>query len=121
MLNFFVGLINTIGLPVVLVGTYKAWSVLGGEFRQMRRGTGVGDLVWHPMLEDETWQFFLESLWRYQYVRSPSELTPQLSHTLYYETQGITDFATKVYMLAQIRAITTANAFCLERRATFIR
>ncbi len=57
MLNFFVQLINTIGLPVVLVGTYKAMSVLGSEFRQMRRGTGQGDLVWDPMAEDEVWQF----------------------------------------------------------------
>lgn len=109
MLNFFVGLINTIGLPVVLIGTYKARSVLSGEFRQMRRGSGQGDLIWHPMAEDETWQFFLESLWRYQYTRTVCELTPQLSHTLYYETQGITDLAIKVYMLAQIRAITTGK------------
>lgn len=109
MLNFFVGLINTIGLPVVLVGTYKAWSVLSGEFRQMRRGTGQGDLLWHPMPEDDTWQFFIESLWRYQYTLYPCPLTPQLRHTLYYETQGITDFAIKVYMLAQIRAITTGK------------
>ncbi|TFI52627.1 hypothetical protein BLD44_020410 [Mastigocladus laminosus UU774] len=28
---------------------------------------------------------------------------------MYYETQGITDFAIKVYMLAQIRAITTGK------------
>lgn len=107
MLNFFVQLINTIGLPVVLVGTYKAMSVLSGEFRQIRRGTGQGDLVWDPMKEDEVWQFFVESLWRYQYVQKPCSLTPELSHTLYYETQGITDFAIKVYMLAQLRAITT--------------
>ncbi|MDZ8226938.1 ATP-binding protein [Nostoc sp. ChiVER01] len=109
MLNFFVGLINTIGLPVVLVGTYKAWSVLSGEFRQMRRGTGQGDLLWHPMPENDTWQFFIESLWRYQYTLYPCPLNPQLAHTLYYETQGITDFAIKVYMLAQIRAITTGK------------
>jgi AAA domain len=109
MLNFFVGLINTIGLPVVLVGTYKAWSVLSGEFRQMRRGTGQGDLIWHPMKEDETWQFFLESLWHYQYVQTPTVLTPQLSHILYTETQGITDLAIKVYMLAQIRAIVSGK------------
>jgi hypothetical protein len=32
-----------------------------------------------------------------------------LAHVLYEETQGITDFAVKVYMLAQIRAITTAR------------
>ena len=43
MLNFFVQLVNTIGVPVVLVGTYKAMSVLSGEFRQARRGSGQGD------------------------------------------------------------------------------
>ena len=109
MLNFFVGLINTIGLPVVLVGTYKAWSILSGEFRQMRRGAGQGDLLWHPMAEDDTWLFFLESLWRYQYVQSHSPLSPTLSHALYDESQGIIDFAVKLYMLAQIRAIATGQ------------
>ena len=34
MLNFFVQLVNTIGVPVVLVGTYKAMPILSGEFRQ---------------------------------------------------------------------------------------
>jgi hypothetical protein len=119
MLNFFVQLANTIGVPIVLIGTYKAQSVLSGEFRQIRRGTGQGDLVWDRMQEgawvekdDETltpgiWQLFLESLWFYQYVRTPCPLTKELSHVLYQETQGITDFATKIFMLAQIRAITT--------------
>jgi hypothetical protein len=109
MLNFFVQLINTIGLPVVLVGTYKAISVLSGEFRQIRRGTGQGDLVWDRMKKDETWQWFLECLWGYQYVRKPSRLTSELSDALYDVTQGITDFAVKVYMLAQIRAIATGE------------
>lgn len=119
MLNFFVQLTNTIGVPVVLVGTYKAKSVLSSEFRQIRRGTGQGDLMWDRMDEgvwveagDETtnpgiWQLFLESLWTYQYVRTPCPLTAELSHVLYEETQGITDFAVKVYMLAQIRAISS--------------
>lgn len=130
MLNFFVQLTNSIGVPVVLVGTYKARSVLSGEFHQIRRGTGQGDLVWDRMEEGEwveekrdgessdeervgvqklgIWQLFLESLWPYQYVRVPCALTKELSHVLYEETQGITDFAAKVYMLAQVRAITTA-------------
>jgi hypothetical protein len=105
MLNFFVQLINTIGLPVVLVGTYKAMSVLCGEFRQTRRGTGQGDLVWDRMKKDETWDWFLECLWEYQYVSKRSPLNAALSKALYDVTQGITDFAIKVYMLAQIRAI----------------
>ncbi|MEH1985224.1 ATP-binding protein [Nostoc sp.] len=107
MLNFFVQVVNTIGIPVVLVGTYKAMPVLSGEFRQTRRASGQGDLVWDRMAEDEVWDLFVESLWRYQYVRKPCSLKPDLSHVLYEVTQGITDFAVKVYMLAQIRAIVT--------------
>jgi hypothetical protein len=131
MLNFFTYLASTIGVPVVLIGTYKARHILTGEFSQVRRGTGQGDLVWDKMEEGEwqvkkeddeahekkdgeiestgVWQVFLESLWPYQYTRIPCSLTKELAHKLYEETQGITDFAVKVYMLAQIRAITTDN------------
>jgi hypothetical protein len=107
MLNFFVHLINTIGVPVVLVGTYKALPILSGDFSQMRRGTGQGDLVWDRMARDEQWQLFVESLWRFQYTRKKCTLkdTPALSDVLYDETQGITDLAVKVYMFAQERAI----------------
>jgi hypothetical protein len=109
MLNFFVQLVNTIGVPVILVGTYKALCLLTGELRQARRGTGQGDLVWDRMVENDVWQLFVESLWRYQYVRHPSPLTHELSQVLYDVSQGITDFAVKAYMLAQIRAITTGE------------
>jgi hypothetical protein len=105
MLNFFVHLINTIGVPVVLIGTYKAMTLLSGEFSQMRRGTGQGDLIWDRMANDEQWKLFVESLWRFQYTKKESPLTPELSDVLYEETQGITDFAIKVYMFAQERAI----------------
>ena len=105
MLNFFVQLVNTIGLPVVLVGTYKALGLLSGEFRQTRRGTGQGDYVWDPMANDDTWQYFIEALWRFQYTRKPMALTDALRDTLHEASAGITDFAVKLYMLAQARAI----------------
>ncbi|MBD2006683.1 MULTISPECIES: ATP-binding protein [Cyanophyceae] len=109
ILDFFVQLINTIGLSVVLVGTYKAWSVLGSEFRQIRRGTGQGDFIWDRMEEDDDWEIFTDALWQYQYILKPCQRTPELSHALYYECQGITDFAIKVFMLAQTRAISTGK------------
>lgn len=119
MLNFFVQLSNTIGIPVILVGTFKARKILSGALHQIRRGAGQGDMLWDRMPEgkwvtNETeapgvWQLFLESLWRYQYTRTPCVLTPALAHVLYEETQGITDFAAKVFMLAQSRAITTSG------------
>jgi hypothetical protein len=115
MLNFFVHLINTIGIPVVLVGTYKAMAVLSGEFSQMRRGTGQGDLIWDRMAKDDQWRLFVESLWRFQYTRKKGLLTPELTDVLYEETQGITDFAVKVYMFAQERAIDSGKEMITPR------
>ncbi len=106
MLNFLGQLVNKVGMPVIPVGTYKATPILGEGFRQARRSAGQGHLFWPAMKEDETWQFFLESLWRYQYTKNPCPLTPELSHTLYDVSQGITDLAVKIYMLVQVRAIT---------------
>jgi hypothetical protein len=107
MLNFFVQLVNTIGVPVVLIGTYKALALFSGEFSQMRRGTGQGDLIWDRMAQDEQWQLLVESLWRFQYTRKRRTLKddPTLSDVLYDEAQGITDFAVKLYLFAQERAI----------------
>jgi AAA domain len=106
MLSFFVELINKVGMPVILVGTYKAKPLLSSEFRLARKSAGLGDFIWDSMRRDDTWKLFLESLWRYQYTQQDCPLTSRLSHTLYDVTQGITDLAVKVYMLAQARAIT---------------
>jgi hypothetical protein len=107
MLNFFVQLVNTIGVPVVLIGTYKALTLFSGEFSQMRRGTGQGDLIWDRMARNDQWQLFVEYLWRFQYTRKMRTLKddPALSDVLYEESQGITDFAVKLYLFAQERAI----------------
>jgi hypothetical protein len=74
-----------------------------------RRASGLGAFPWDRMKEDEEWEIFTRTLWRYQYVRKPTPLTDELRHVLYFESQGITDLAVKVYMLAQIEAITRAE------------
>jgi len=107
MLNFFVQMVNTVGVPVILVGTYKSLSVFDGNFSQMRRGTGQGDLVWDRMKLDKEWELFVKALWHFQYTRKVSPLEENLIEVLYEETQGITDLAVKAYMLAQERAIET--------------
>lgn len=107
MLNFFVQLVNTIGVSVVLVGTFKALEMFEGSFSQMRRGTGQGDLVWDRMSFDKNWDRFVSSLWKYQFTRRICSLenNPDLSRVLYDECQGITDLAIKAYMFSQERAI----------------
>jgi hypothetical protein len=105
MLNFFVNLINTIGLPVILIGTYDAAHILGGSFRQARRGSGQGDLVWDWMEFDGDWWLFVQALWRLQYVEKKCELTVDLCRALHEVSYGVTDLAIRIYLAAQIRVI----------------
>lgn len=109
MLNFFVTLVNTIGIPVLMVGTNKAISILQSEFRQARRGSGQGDMVWSQMPKDESWELFVEGMWEYQWTENFTELTSEFSDLLYDASQGILDIAIKLFMLTQIRAIATGE------------
>ena len=105
MLNFFVTLVNTIGVPVVLIGTPKALPILQSEFRQARRGSGQGDLIWNHMKNDDSWEIMLRAMWKYQWTRHKSPFTAEMKNVLYEETQGIIDLAVKLYGIAQIKAI----------------
>ena len=105
MLNFFVTLVNTIGVPVVLIGTSKALPILQSEFRQARRGSGQGDLIWDRMKNDESWDIMLRSMWKYQWTKVKCQLTDEIKDALYDETQGIIDLAVKLYGISQLKAI----------------
>lgn len=109
MLNFFVTLINTIGVPVVLVGTPSAFSVLRSEFRQARRGSGQGDIHWDRLAPTEEWQHFLNGMWKYQWTKNEVPLTEEIKDALYVESQGIIDIVIKLYALAQWKAIAYAK------------
>ena len=109
MLNFFLQLMNTLGVPVLLIGTYGALPVLSRELRQIRRCAGQGDLIWDRMANDGIWTLFVESLWRYQYTATPVPLNKELSDCIYEESAGIVDFAGKLFLLAQVRAITAGT------------
>lgn len=106
MLNFFVTLSNTVGIPTVLIGTSKAEKLFKGNFRQARRAASDGSIIWDRMSEDsEEWEFFLETLWELQCLKTYSELTEKLKRAFYYECQGITAVAVNLFILAQERAL----------------
>lgn len=105
LLNFLVTMINTIGIPIVLIGTMGALTVLQGDFRQARRANGLGADIWERLQEGPTWDHFINSLWPYQWTREESPLTDELRKALYAESQGIIDIVIKLFILAQVRAI----------------
>ncbi|WP_144513245.1 ATP-binding protein [Bacillus sp. FJAT-22090] len=107
MMNFFVTLVNEIGIPVMFIGTMKARALLQKDFRQARRSSGQGDMVWQQMKNDDDWEVLITSMWDYQWTKEYSELNKELIDTFYEESQGIIDIAVKLYFLAQTRAIET--------------
>ncbi|MBB6215102.1 hypothetical protein HNQ80_001191 [Anaerosolibacter carboniphilus] len=109
MLNFFVKLVNTFGVSTILVGTPKALSVLQSEFRQARRGSGQGDMVWDRLKKDQSWELLLNAIWDYQWTRKTTSLNKEIIDIFYEESQGITDIAVKLYAMSQTRAIMTGK------------
>jgi len=106
MLNFFVTLSNTVGIPTVLIGTSKAQQLFKGNFRQARRAASDGSIIWDRMDEQsEEWEFFLETLWELQCLKGRSELNEDIKKTFYEECQGITSVAVNLFILAQERAL----------------
>jgi len=113
MLNFFVTLKNMIGIPIVLIGTYKAWDLLSKEFRQIRRtAEHFGVVDWKRMNFkdaeadiDLKWELFLKPLWRYQWTRETVPYSEEFSKLIYDYSQGITDVAVKLFMISQWKAI----------------
>lgn len=107
-LDFFVTLMNEIRIPIIYIGTYKAIPhVLGKEFTQARRSTGIGT-VYCKNIEfgvEGDWDFFIENLWGYQWTKEKVELTNEFKHVMYEETMGIPDRVVKLFMATQIQAI----------------
>jgi len=109
MMNYFVTIVNEFGVPVVMIGTMRAKAILQQDFRQARRGSGQGDMVWQQMNKDDDWDLLIESLWQYQWLKNRVELSDELNETLYDESQGIVDIAVKLFALSQGRAIETGK------------
>jgi hypothetical protein len=119
MLNFFVTLVNVIGLPVIMVGTPKAKSILEIDLRSARRSTGFGALLWgslqapsHKTEPDQIklteWGAFTNKLWQYQWLQKRDEMLTEEMRSCWYDlSQGVLDIVVKLFVLSQLRAIIT--------------
>jgi hypothetical protein len=119
MLEFFVALVNVIGVPVVMVGTPKARPIFELELQSGRRSAGFGSLFWQPMraekpskdrktgeLRKTEWIAFSDKLWRYQWLLKRDEvLSDDIRECWYDLSQGVLDIVVKLFVLAQLRAI----------------
>lgn len=104
-LNFFISFANTISVPVIMIGTPKALSILQNEFQQAKRGSGQGDVLWSRMENDASWDTYVDSIWTYQYTSDTVPLSREIRDAIYYEAQGIPFIASHLYKLVQEDAI----------------
>jgi hypothetical protein len=106
LLNFLVKMDNIIGVPVIKIGTNEALPILQGNFRNARRGTGEGSIIWDRMQnDDDDWKYFVGNLWEFQWTKNIVMLSPELEEVFYDETQGIIDVAIKLFRMVQYRSI----------------
>lgn len=110
MLNFFLHLVNNIGIPVVFIGTNSMISLFSDVMRVARRSCGGGMVEFKRFEKDnEEWQILVENLWSYQWCKQTAELTPEIFDALYEHTQGVTDFLVKLLVLSQRYAIQSGS------------
>jgi hypothetical protein len=107
LISFLVRLINTMGLPVMLIATTKLWKLLTSEFRLGRRMSGQGGVIIERLKFDAHWDAFATALWDIQYVKHRCDLTSELSSTLHELSYGVPDLANRIFLTTQVRAIET--------------
>ena len=108
MIETFALLANQMKVVIIPVGKTTAKKIFGENLQIVRRFTGVGDIEWTRMTEEIEWDRFIEALWRLQLLKRPSDLTPELKRLFFTLSQGIPDFAVKLFLLSQNLAITTS-------------
>lgn len=112
MLNFFVTMVNTIGVPVMLIGTPKARDIFEADLRSARRGAGFGSIYWEPMPQyvkgalNNEWIGFTNNLWKLQLLQKRDLLLSDDIRSLWFDlSQGVMDIVVKLFILAQLRAL----------------
>lgn len=123
LLNLFVELENTVGIPIILVGTFASQFLFKNQARQVRRLQGMGDIVWDRFpfhrgaqrpgspadVENAQWHLLTRKLFHFQYTNPPTPWTEELSATMHDCTQGITDYLIKLFQLVQRDVIGTGD------------
>lgn len=101
---------NTLGLPILFIGTNKATKVFSLDFRQSRRASGHSIQHWdrlrhEPGSSHSEWFDFLDVLWAFQWVKEPVPLDAQFVELMYHYSAGVIDTSIKLFVSAQARAM----------------
>ncbi|MBC2455653.1 ATP-binding protein [Clostridium beijerinckii] len=105
IMNYFVALMNTFGVPILMIGTPSCYDMLMAEMRIARRVTGSGEIIWNNMKNDNEFRLFIKGIWKCQYVKFITKLDEDMINLFYEKTQGISDLVVKLFINVQKVAI----------------
>jgi len=115
ILRFFVQLTNTIKLPILFIGTPKAYELFSPSMRSARRASQFGSINWHRFnTTDRTgkgsdWDRFFSKLWSLQWFKTPQPLSDEIKYLFWDYSQGIAHVAVTLFYLCQTRAVTVGK------------
>lgn len=105
VMNFFVTLMNSFGVSLLLIGTPACYSMLQQEMRIARRVSGSGAVIFNPMKNNREFEILVKGIWKYQWLEKPTALSREIINTIFERTQGVCDLVLKLFITAQRKAI----------------
>lgn len=105
VMNYLVALMNSFGVPILLIGTPACYSILQNEMRIARRVTGAGTITFNNMDNDKEFEIFIRGIWKYQWTNENTKLSRELVNKFYEKTQGLSDLVVKLFFYTQIKLI----------------
>lgn len=116
MLSFLIYLMETLAIPVVMVGTPKVLPLFQQEFQLAKRATGDGTVRMNLLPQDsKEWERFIRTIWRYQFLPREVTLSSEMNAAFYRESVGNPFLCALLYKLVQDDAITSnEETFSLE-------
>jgi hypothetical protein len=118
LIALLVNLRDELGVPLILIGTYKAAEILESASASVTRrfvDGGLHDLRRPLSEDDEEFRAFCDVLWHYQWVRNPLPFQKDSMYkTLFDLSQGITAVLLMLFRFAQTEAIRSGKESITE-------
>ena len=107
LIALIVNLREELGVPILIVGTYKAAEILRDDASVTRRlvGDGFYELKRPLSCEDEDYRGLVAAAWDYHWTKERAELNEEMYFILYDLSQGITAIVLTLLVFAQVDAI----------------
>ena len=104
IIQFLLQLVNSIEIPIILIGTPPAVKILQSDVTLARR---FPTKCYFDLLQEdqEEWKILCKSLMGYQWTVNRTKLTEELAHELYEASCGLTSVAVQMVICAQQEAI----------------